>query len=151
MLKLILSLILIVSSLFIGQSMSSRLYRRREILMLFMDQIRTSAAKLAYAADTVYELFDSFSFDCNQPFLPQWENVLSVYKNALNQKDLALLRDFARGLGDSDTPSQLKYMNYYLTLLESRLNDAESDIRQKAKLYRILGFSAGVTLSLFLI
>ncbi|MBQ6153425.1 MAG: stage III sporulation protein AB [Ruminococcus sp.] len=151
MLKLILSLVLIVSSLFIGQSMSSRLYRRKDVLTLFIDNIHTSITKLEYSAETVYELFEDFSFERDKPFLPQWDSILSEYKNALNKKDLSLLKDFARGLGDTDTQSQIKHMRYYLSLLEVQLTSAQNDINQKSKLYRGLGFSAGVTLSLLLI
>lgn len=151
MLKLILSLVLMISSLFIGQSMSSRLYRRKETLSLFIRDLRTAVTKLEYSEATLYELFDSFSFESDQPFVPQWEGLISRYHSCLNKKDIAILTDFARELGGGDTQSQIRHIQYYLSLLEMQQSRAQEDIDQKANLYRILGFSAGVTISLMLI
>ena len=151
MFKLILSVILSLSALFIGQSMSSKLYRRRETISLFIRNLHTAITKLKYDNSTIYELFDDFTFDRDQPFLPQWYDLLSGYKAVLRKKDIALLSEFAQSLGSSDRESQIKHLNLYITLLERQLQDAQNDIDKKARLYRVLGFSAGVTLSLMLI
>lgn len=151
MLKLILSMLLMLCSLFIGQSMSLRLNRRKEALSLFLRNIHTAATKLAYSAATVYELFDEFAFEKDMPFMPQWIDLLSGYKNVLHKKDIALLKEFAQGLGSSDTKSQIKHIKLYLSLLDHQLCDAQNDIDKKSRLYRVLGFSAGVTLSLMLV
>ncbi|MBQ3417705.1 MAG: stage III sporulation protein AB [Ruminococcus sp.] len=151
MFKLILSVMITLSALFIGQSMSSRLYRRRETISLFIRNLHTAKVRLNYDNATIYELFDDFTFERDKPFLPQWNTLISGYKAVLRKKDIDLLSEFANSLGSSDRESQIKHMDLYITLLEHQLQDAQNDIIKKAKLYRVLGFSAGVTLSLMLI
>ena len=150
MLRLILALALILSSLFVGQSMSSRLFRRKEILSLYIKELGLASGRIEYAMDSVYELFDSFSFDTHTDFVSQWNAQVMRYRSSLRKKDIEVLREFGSGLGDSDAQSQIQRIRMYTAILQEHLKEADSDIEKKAKLYRILGFFAGTSLSLML-
>lgn len=151
MLKLILSLILLLSCMFIGQSMSSKLYGRKEILSLFCRNFQSAVTRLQYSADTVFELFEDFSFERSEPFHLQWNKLLLKYRSQLKPQDIALLSDFAIDFGRSDAQAEIRHLEYYISKLEERIGQAQTDIEKKARLYRVLGFSVGVTLALLIV
>lgn len=151
MLKLILSLILLLSCMFIGQSMSAKLYRRKETLSLFYRNFQSAGVRLRYASDTVYDLFEDFAFEKSEPFLPQWEKLLLDYQKVLQKQDVSLLREFAYDLGNADTESEIRRLELYISILEERIGQAQTDIEKKARLYRVLGFTLGVTLAILIV
>lgn len=65
--------------------------------------------------------------------------------------DLELYQGFVRGLGATDIQGQLEHIGLYRSLLEPRLEQAQEDARQKARIAVALGLFAGVALSLLLI
>lgn len=67
------------------------------------------------------------------------------------EKDRALFRGFAQGLGSSGTASQLEHIDLYAAMLEPHLQEARSDREKKARLYVSLGLFAGIAACLVLL
>ncbi len=149
--RLFLCLVIVCAGCFVGQFLSSRLYKRKETLSSFIKELETAQSKISYSAATVYELFDMVQFNSSEEFYPQWEDMLRQYERILSKKDTELLCEFARGLGVSDAEGQLRHIKLYISLLSEQEKQAQEEISQKSKLCRILGFSAGTALALLLL
>jgi len=86
-------------------------------------------------------------------FLPEPKAALERAGEKLLKEtaDMELYRGFVRGLGDSDTESQLEHMSLYAGLLESNLARAKEAKTEKSRLYVCLGLFSGITLCLVLL
>lgn len=155
MFKLILSIVLVFCSGFIGQSFSSRLVLRKNTIEDFIIILETALSKIEYTSSSLFEIFEdnsiNYKFNEQKAFLPQWNEMLVKYKYILKNEDIRLLKEFGTMLGTSDVSSQINHIKLYTKLLEEQRAIAQMDIDKKSKMYRVFGFSIGLTLSLMLI
>ena len=61
-----------------------------------------------------------------------------------------ILLEFAHGCGRTDMDGQQAHVAYYRTLLTTQEEDARRAYTEKGRVYRMLGFTAGVALALLL-
>lgn len=61
-----------------------------------------------------------------------------------------LLLEFADGCGHTDLAGQQAHMEYYRTLLAAQEEESRRLWQEKGRMYRVLGFSAGVAAALLL-
>ena len=153
--KLILALALVFSSAFVGLHLSRRLSRRCELLREFVKLLTSSALRISYTgsdlAAVFSENFAGCAFSSDRPFCDQWTEWIQSMRDSLKADDLALLTQFAQGIGTSDTDAQQKHFRMYTELLEGQVEEAQKELEQKGRIYRILPLSAGVVLALFII
>lgn len=155
MFRLILCLIIVLSSSYIGYIKSRALLDRKKLLQIFTSEFNACITKLSYSSQTLTEIFNSgqleYSFSEDSSFYDQWLEMLCKYNNRLKRDDILLLEEFALLLGVTDTQSQIQHINLYIDLLSKNIEDAENDIATKSRLYRIFGFSIGTVISILII
>lgn len=153
--RLILALSVVFSSAFIGMHLSRRLSRRRELLQEFVKLLTAASLKISYTgsdlASVFSENFAGVSFQSDRAFTDQWREWIGRMRDSLKRDDLALLEQFAEGLGTTDSDAQQKHFCMYTELLGEQLKDAQKELEQKGRIYRILPLSAGAVLALFII
>ena len=66
-------------------------------------------------------------------------------------QDEALLREFGKGLGTSDTEGQTTHCQLYGELFARQAEEARREAANKGKLYMMLGLAGGLGLSLLLL
>ncbi|RJX18885.1 MAG: stage III sporulation protein AB [Ammonifex sp.] len=149
-----------------------RLYSRRprEIkalmgaLLLLQTQISYVAAPLGEAlsvvalrADPKVEAFFShaagyLNASCGLTAAEAWDKaVAEVFPDSsLREEDLDVLRDLSAALGNSDREDQALHISLALERLKALAVAAEEDARRFVRLYRFLGFGAGLCLIVLL-
>jgi len=82
-----------------------------------------------------------------------WQAALEKYLQAapINADDAIILARFGINLGNSDLIQQNKNFAFTYDHLEQALNKAKHERQEKPKIYRYLGFSAGLALVLLLL
>ena len=148
-------MIVVTVALLIGVYLSTRLSERTKLLSSFISLLEEVSLRMTYISSDLASLFKDnfagFEFSPNQPFVPQFSMMIKQYKGTLSADDIALLNDFSKGLGTSDTASQLRHIQLYVKLLQEQLNKARDEVERKSKLYRILPLSAGIAVAVLLI
>lgn len=139
----------------VGFYFSHRLYIRRETLQKFIHELRASVTQIRYNCDNLCEIFsDKFSDFCfsdEKPFLSQWNSLLKIYETKLSQQDIRLLMSFAENLGKADINGEISHIQMYIDMLNDSVEEAKNNINTKSKLYRTLGVSAGLLVSILLL
>ena len=155
MFKAAMCILIVICSAIIGCSYSNRLYKRRDILKSFVTQLSRCSTYMRYSSSELSALFrDNFmnyKFVDSKPFNIQWDDMLSEYQSILTDGDIQVLRDFAKNLGATDAIGQQENFELYLQMINRCVESAEEDIAKKSKLYKSLGISFGITLSIVLI
>lgn len=153
--KLILCVVIVVSSSIFGFYYSNILYRRKAILQLFICNLKYAKTRIRYElknlCDIFSDKFSDFTFDNEKQFVPQWSELLKFYEKTLTKNDIKLLKSFAENLGKTDVNGEISHIEMYIELLNSRVNDAENSINSKSKLYRTMGVSVGLLISIMLL
>jgi len=155
LIKTIMLLLVVMCSTLVGFSVSNKLYKRKSILESFLLLIKNSATKIRYTNSTLATIFSDnfmdFNFDEETSFSSQWNEMLNEYNKILKTDDIKILRDFGSKLGTTDVLGEEKNIEMYLELLNEKINDASDCIQKKSKLYKTLGLSAGITVSILLL
>ena len=88
-----------------------------------------------------------------RPLADSWEAALSENaKNCpLHERDTAVLRDIAAGLGRSDAKGQQDIIKPAVIRLETCLADAGEQEKKQGRMYRGLGMAAGAVIAVMLI
>ena len=68
----------------------------------------------------------------------------------LTAESRGILLEFADGCGRTDLDGQQAHVEYYRTLLVAQAEDARRTYAEKGRVYRVLGFTAGVAVALLL-
>lgn len=164
LIKLIGSVMLVLSTFSAGCCMSKKLYRRRDFIKAFIVFLDMLATNIRYNSDNIFTLVSKCA-DCEelkcfkpdtvvltQPFEDMWNKcVLTIPKAyALKKDDIALLTDFGLQLGKTDVEGQLKHIELYKQLFIKQYADSEEAIAKKSRLYKTMGFFAGTTAALMM-
>lgn len=151
---------MILSGLCLGLGRARELRKREEALLDLKRAIQAFRTGVSYAARPLGELIaeNRDSRFCrlaaeDPAFLLEPKSALERAGEKLLKEDtdMELYRRFVRGLGDSDTQSQLEHMSLYAGLLESNLAQAGEAKEKKSRLYVCLGLFGGITLCLVLL
>lgn len=155
LLKPILCIVIILSSTVSGFHFSNRLYKRKEILQLFISNLKDAQTRIRYESrnlcDIFSDKFSGFMFNNEQRFITQWSELLKLYDKTLTKSDINLLMTFAENLGKTDVDGEITHIQMYVELLHSRINDAQNSINSKSKLYRTFGVCVGLLISIMLL
>lgn len=155
MLKLLLCIVIVVSSSVLGCHYSNKLLIRKSVLQKFIKELKSSVTQIRYTSATLCEIFsDKFSdfhFTSDDVFATQWKTLVHSYEKSLDKSDVKLLISFAENLGTTDVDGEISHIEMYIDLLNSSVQDAQNNINQKSKLYRTLGLSSGILVSILLL
>lgn len=83
-------------------------------------------------------------------FPESWRIAVEKEKNNLGANAAAIVATLAEVLGAADLESQLAALQYGVSLLESRLEEARSYAAKHKKLYQTLGILAGLGLAVII-
>ncbi|WP_167958845.1 stage III sporulation protein AB [Anaerosporobacter faecicola] len=70
---------------------------------------------------------------------------------SLNKKDKLLLSRLGENLGYLDKEMQLNTIDLYITQIQGELDDAMDSVKEKVRLYNMLGVMAGIFITIILI
>lgn len=167
MLKIVGAAMLILAGSFSGAEIG-RLYAARPIelkalmgaLLLLQSEISYAARPLGEALSAVAERADpkvapffrfAAQYLCSalgSTAAEAWDKAISEIssRSSLREEDLDILRDLSAALGNSDREDQTKHISLALERLRASAVMAEEDARRYVRLYRFLGFGAGLSL-----
>lgn len=165
MIKLLLSLILIVSASFIGNTFSLKLTNRRKTLSSIVAAISRIKTLICFGGMDTRRVVEECL--CTEEFPLIYADDLSLESSydkafeksvskisssfSLTKGDKELLAQFGSQLGSTDVTGQIAHAELYAQLFTERLNFVKEQENAKSKLYRVLGFSFGCAISLLIV
>ena len=154
-LRLLLCILIMFCGAVIGLHFSQRLTRRRDILLGFEKLFHRAQTQISYNSGCLCEVFGenfaSFVFSRSLPFDEQWERFVRQFSYFLSKDDAALLLDFSRGLGTADGEAQQKHIAMFSELLRGHIQNAQEEIGNKSKAFRIIPLSVGMAIALLMV
>lgn len=172
LLKMLGSLIIIISSSLIGYFYGSTYSKRvrnliylRNCIQLLETEIMYSASPIPEALGNVYkkgnkeisfifkEITEHLLSDRNHSLEDSFQFVCSRYKTqlSLTSEDVEVIISLGNTLGKSDRIHQQKYFKLIITQLEGQQADAEERKKKNEKMYKSLGLLGGIALAILLI
>ena len=134
---------------------SQRLVGRRDTLKCLSDMLRRASVLISYNSGDLYEVFSDnfagFDFERTGAFDLQWRAFADSLAKRITNEDIILIKNFADGMGASNTDSLKKHIELYITLLDEQISRSQSDIDTKSKMYRIIPVSVGLIISILII
>lgn len=141
------AIVLIITGSLVGLRLSKNLEHRRHKLNRFYIFIReiSNGIRTGEEIDSILENSIDKSL---------------IYREGLNIKpdtaglkgeDIKLLTEFFSFIGMGDADSQVSRCETYSELIKKRLQGAEQEVREKAKLYSTLGFFSGLLIVILLV
>lgn len=141
------------------------LYQCKTLVTLLQGQIRYAGSDLEEGFRELGErlegAFRIFCFSLSEriedlsgsPFDEIWRGAVIelLADSGLDQEDQHVFAKVGMALGYLDVESQCRHLSNYLEQLGTVIERAETEIRQKMKLYRSLGVCAGLFLTLLLV
>jgi len=131
--------VLIVSGTLIGLTFAFKLTDRVVFLYAFKRSVEEIKDRIKFSRvetkDLILMLKDKYP-------------VLFDHEHQIEDKEL--FTEFLDGLGKTDTEGQLQFCEGMISSIDRRLDDAESDKKNKMKLYITLGISVSVACSIIL-
>lgn len=172
LLKILGSLIIIVSSSLLGYSYGSTYSKRvknliylRNCIQLLETEIMYSSSPIPEALENVYkkgnkevsfifkEIRDYLLSDRSHSLEDSFKVVCSNQKTQLSftTEDIEVITSLGSTLGKSDRIHQQKYFKLVVTQLEGQQLDAEEKKKKNEKMYKSLGLLSGIALVILLI
>ena len=152
-----------VSAGLAGCAESHKLSLRVTELEKFLRFVSSARTEIRYTALPVEELIRRHggelalwkpcmeSLEQGKSFSEAWnDGVRNSGKMGLTGRDRELLENFGSGLGVTDIEGQLAHCGLYEELTKKGLEEAKEEKGKKARLYQMLGFSAGLAAALLL-
>lgn len=173
MLKFLAAIMIIGGSTIYGFMLNSIYIQRIERLMAFRDTFSLTCGYISYGSSGMAELFGSIAKNTSYDYVREfydymteqlskcdgrdmsqmWRQAVAMYCEGifLNNEDCRLLGE----MGDLplylDGEAQIKYINGIILKLNTRIEQLQGQKEQKGKIYKSVGFAAGVFLVLVLI
>ncbi|HEX3077522.1 MAG TPA: stage III sporulation protein AB [Lachnospiraceae bacterium] len=76
---------------------------------------------------------------------------MELKETSLSKKDKMLLTRFGENLGYLDKEMQLNTIDLYITQIQGELDDAIDNVKEKVRLYNMLGVMGGIFITIVLI
>lgn len=153
--KLLLCMTIVIASFSVGLVLYSRLHERIKVLSQHITLLEEVAVRMTYTSSNLAALFAEnfagFIFSDTEPFAQQFKKMIRRYRDVLNTEDIRILDDFSEDLGASDTDSQLRHIQLYVSLLNNRLDEAREEEKRKGKLTLVLPLSIGIAAAILLL
>lgn len=163
-LKILGGFLIVLSGTMAGFMYSKKLFMKREFYKRIINFTSSLSVQLRYSTADIFTLsslcaeaapLDFFNFINKKslPFYSVWQKNIEEIpgKFSLNKKDEQLLLEFGEQLGKTDVDGQLKHLELYEQIFKKQLENAESEIKNKSKLYKTMGFFVGTAVALMII
>ena len=98
---------------------------------------------LSYMGAERYELFGGYE--------GAMRRILCIYPEYMQPEEKAILEELGETLGSTDVQGQLESLGAHRDALRELISEAERERREKGRLYRILGVTAGLFAAVILI
>lgn len=172
MLKLLGAILVITSSAGIGLYLSSMTRGRLSDLKEFKKNIVILRGDIRYGSTPLPEAIETVGYRCNDNFKPffeginedlrkqdgssfcqMWDKATKEYmgQTYLNQKDKANISKLGDNLGYLDKEMQVKTIDLFLEQMELEITEATDTIKDKTRLYNMLGVLGGIFVTIVLI
>ena len=80
-----------------------------------------------------------------------WNTSLEEAKTDLTKEDIETLKNLGKILGETDVEGQINQIELTETLLENQIKEALEEKLKNSKMYRTLGVTVGLAISIILI
>ncbi len=141
---------IVFSTTAVGVNLSVGLKNRVKTLRWFIgatdeigEKIRYTSAELGYIVGSIYGV--EKYLEIKAPFS------VTLKKNEMDEQDKKIINEFFSQLGMGDSESQIKRCQNYKRQLMRQSEDADKQLREKSKLYKMLGFFGGLTIAIVLL
>lgn len=172
MFKLLGSIMVLISSGFLGYVLSTDCKRRPYQLRELQSLLQMFESRISFLSDVVTEAFDMISgssknevaifFSAASEKLKAdrsinaqsaWEEAVrgNIKKTALNKEDEEMLISFGKILGSSDLEGQIKNIRLTMNQLKMQEEKAEQSRRKNEGMYKSLGILGGIAVVIVLI
>ncbi len=162
--KIIGALAIIISCSLLGFEISSHLIKRVRTLETWQQVLRRMLGLIEYAKTPLYEMYEIFAAEkgevgkffaavkkCRgEATETSWKRNMSEMK-WLYKTDEEILQTLAGSLGNGDTDTQIKDIEFALMGISAALDEAKTVSARDAKMYRSISFFAGVTIAILLV
>lgn len=161
-LKIIGSVLIVLSTTIVGFSLAKGLELRKKFLISFLEFLYNLQVNIRYLSDDIFSLIrksatnnhmNYFADECDGNFEDYWN--LSINKiplaYRLSEDEYSLLKDFGCGLGTTDVEGQIQHIELYKKLFETQIQKAEFSQKNKSRLYIVMGFFIGAITVLLII
>lgn len=90
--------------------------------------------------------------DC-KPFCEVWKKGVdeNLKDTCMNKKDKMYLSNLGENLGYLDKEMQINTIDLYIEQLESELSETESSVKEKTRLYNLLGILTGIFITIIML
>lgn len=170
-LKICGSIMIIAASAFIGYMYGERTKREIDIMKSLLRCIKTIESEIRYAGTPIKEIFrliagtgelwsdffggvsDKLNDNGHEGMTVIWDDVLSGNTVSRNMGSCDR-REFVRffgGLGKSDIESELGRIKLYTEYIRGRIEALSKEEADKVKLFRVLGVTAGLFITILIL
>jgi Stage III sporulation protein AB (spore_III_AB). len=172
MVKIIGAIIIISISTLTGFFFSQKFSERCRLLKLWLQILEIFQTEICFEAQRLPEVFrrtaallddrnfshafirlaSSLEFGSDEDFEAAWQYFLTqTGMGILHNNDYLALNELGNYLGSTDRSDQMTKLNTCRATLALNVQKAESEQNKRARIYRYLGFAAGVIIVLWLI
>lgn len=137
----------------------------KRLLLILRDEIRFAHSPLPEAfirignkssppfSSVFLEMGEKLRDHKTDSFYAAWSEGVKrlMLESRIKREDLEELDTLGRNLGTMDWQAQLNRLDAYLNEFDGRLSQVHEENKEKVKLYRLLGVSAGIFLTILLV
>ncbi len=172
LIKLVLSMVIIISGVMVGKLLSKPYENRVDHLQSMIIALNLLESEMKYRLDPLGEIFARVGRDCNgyvstlfykasamlenydlEDFNEAWNRlVLEVFsQSSLTKKDRAIIGEIGLELGRTDISGQGSIFQRIYMKLEDQIREASDINAGKGKMFTSLGTAAGILIVIILI
>ena len=156
--KIICSLVIILSCSFIGIKLSNGLFLRVRTLSGMLAAINKMESCISTVRMPLNEIYKELSlekgivgeFFSKVKAGENWKKQLDILPG-ITSTDKKIFLDLSESLGDYESERQLGQLNLTQNLLISSLKQAKTDMAENSKVYRAMSFFTGIVIAILLI
>lgn len=170
--KVICSLVIIISCTLLGVKYGENLRKRVEELNSLLQAVNLMKVHIQYTFTPIPEILEDIANKSNEPLASLFRNISEIlFQNAvdsvheafteelskenhelhLKNDDKSILLDLAKSLGDTDVEGQNNVLSLIEMKLKKQIKSAEIELDKNLKVYRYLGFSIGATIVILIV
>ena len=167
--KIVLLLLVLVISFYIGLLYSKKFTKREEDLIEIRNGLEMFKNKIKFTLEPISEVFDEIS-NSLKPNIKSFFKDASIYmketnakeawiksinKNKentnLNKEDVEKISNLSKSLGLTDIEGQVNNIEFFICLINEQIKKADLEKQKNQKLYKTLGTSVGLIISIILL
>jgi len=158
--KFVLCIVLLCATTMYGFVCSQKLTKRKKSLRTICDGIVRAKSLITFGGYNIsrvlqesfkeINLFNNISDNMSDVFTDEF--FVKVKKDlCFCDEDVEMFRGFTEVLGITDTAGQIANCDLYYELMKKQLDSAEEKEKSSGRLYKILGFSLGLVITLMIV